>query len=165
MNRKNVNEFILKQWYSMVMVVHGESISLENADGWFASEDEIIIGLITYRIVNSEMEILSLDSLKENKGIGTSLLNKAVEAATNSGCSRIMLITTNDNLNALQFYQKRGFDIVKLHINAVEQSRKIKPEIPLIGFNGIPIRHEIELEMKFQIYKSKRKSLLFATYR
>ena len=51
------------------------------------------------------------------------------------------------NLNALQFYQKRGFDIVKLHINAVKQSRKIKPEIPLIGFNGIPIRHEIELEM------------------
>ena len=147
MKRKSVNEFILKRWYSMVMVVHGESISLENADGWFASEDEIIIGLITYRIVNSEMEILSLDSLKENKGIGTSLLNKAVEAATNSGCSRIMLITTNDNLNALQFYQKRGFDIVKLHINAVEQSRKIKPEIPLIGFNGIPIRHEIELEM------------------
>jgi GNAT superfamily N-acetyltransferase len=147
MNRKNVNEFILKQWYSMVMVVHGESISLENADGWFASEDEIIIGLITYRIVNSEMEILSLDSLKENKGIGTSLLNKAVEAATNSGCSRIMLITTNDNLLALRFYQKRGFDMVRLYCNALEQSRKIKPEIPLFGNNGIPIKHEIELEM------------------
>ena len=81
MKRKSVNEFILKRWYSMVMVVHGESISLENADGWFASEDEIIIGLITYRIVNSEMEILSLDSLREKNGIGTALINKAIEVA------------------------------------------------------------------------------------
>ena len=63
----------------MVMVVHGESISLENADGWFASEDEIIIGLITYRIVNSEMEILSLDSLRKKNGIGTALINKVIE--------------------------------------------------------------------------------------
>ena len=145
--RKIVDDFILKHWFTMQMVVHSESINLGEADGWYAFDNDEITGLITYRIVRNEMEILSLDSLKENKGIGTSLLNKAVEAATNSGCSRIMLITTNDNLNALQFYQKRGFDIVKLHINAVEQSRKIKPEIPLIGFNGIPIRHEIELEM------------------
>ena len=59
-----------------------------------------------------------------------------------------MLITTNDNLSALQFYQKRGFDMSRLYHNAVDKSRKIKPQIPLTGANGIPIRHEIELEMK-----------------
>ena len=147
MNRKNVNEFILKQWYSMVMVVHGESISLENADGWFASEDEIIIGLITYRIVNSEMEILSLDSLREKNGIGTALINKVIEVAKNKDCTRIKLITTNDNLSALRFYQKRGFEMARLYRNAVEESRIVKPQIPLTGEDGIPIRHEIELEM------------------
>ena len=150
MNRKNVNEFILKQWYSMVMVVHGESISLENADGWFASEDEIIIGLITYRIVNSEMEILSLDSLREKNGIGTALINKAIEVAKNKDCTRIKLITTNDNLSALQFYQKRGFEMVRLYRNAVDKSRIVKPQIPSIGEGGIPIRHEIELEMSLR---------------
>ena len=56
------------------------------------------------------------------------------------------MITTNDNLPALGFYQKRGFDMVSLHRNALSQSRKLKPEIPLIGLNGIPLRHEIELE-------------------
>ena len=147
MNRKNVNEFILKQWYSMVMVIHGESISLENADGWFASEYEVIIGLITYRIVNSEMEILSLDSLREKNGIRTALINKVIEVAKNKECTRIKLITTNDNLSALRFYQKRGFEMARLYRNAVEESRIVKQQIPITGEDGIPIRHEIELEM------------------
>ena len=64
-----------------------------------------------------------------------------------NGCSRITLITTNDNLAALKFYQKRGFDMVRLYRNAVEQARKIKPMIPLLGYDDIPVRHEIELEM------------------
>ena len=147
-NRKSVDDFIMKHWFTLDMVVHGEKINLGNADGFYASEDNRIVGLITYRIANNEMEIMSLDSLNEKKGIGTSLLDKVVQNARDVGCSRVMLITTNDNLSALQFYQKRGFDIIKLHHNAVEESRKIKPQIPLIGSNGIPIKHEIELEMK-----------------
>ena len=146
--RKFVDDFIMKHWFTLDMVVHGEKINLGNADGFYASEDNRIVGLITYRIANNEMEIMSLDSLNEKKGIGTSLLDKAIQTAKDVGCLRIMLITTNDNLSALQFYQKRGFDIIRLHHNAVEESRKIKPQIPLTGSNGIPIKHEIELEMK-----------------
>ncbi len=147
-NRKSVDDFIMKHWFTLDMVVHGEKINLGNADGFYATEDNEIVGLITYRVVQNEMEILSLDSLNEKKGIGTSLLDKAIQTAKDVGCLRIMLITTNDNLSALQFYQKRGFDIIRLHHNAVEESRKIKPQIPLTGSNGIPIKHEIELEMK-----------------
>ena len=149
-NRKSVDDFIMKHWFTLDMVVHGEKINLGNADGFYATEDNEIVGLITYRVVQNEMEILSLDSLNEKKGIGTSLLDKVVQNARDVGCSRVMLITTNDNLSALQFYQKRGFDIIKLHHNAVEESRKIKPQIPLIGSNGISIKHEIELEMKIE---------------
>ncbi|MBO4887256.1 MAG: GNAT family N-acetyltransferase [Firmicutes bacterium] len=164
-NRAFVDEFILRKWYTMEMVVHGERIDLGSADGWFASdgiasekiasekiagEDGEIVGLITYRISGDEMEILSLDSLKENRGIGSRLLGEAVEEARRVGCTRVMLITTNDNLHALRFYQKRGFDMVRIYRNAVDESRKIKPEIPLIGDNGIPIKHEIEMEMKIE---------------
>lgn len=59
---------------------------------------------------------------------------------------RIWLITTNDNLNALGFYQKRGFRIKAVYPGAVDEARRIKPEIPLAASNGIPIRDEIELE-------------------
>lgn len=146
-NREWIDEFILRQWFSMQMVVHGESIDLGTAAGYYAVEGDEIIGLITYRITDNEMEILSLDSLRENKGIGTELLNKAIFKAVETGCSKITLITTNDNLLALRFYQKRGFDMCRLYYNAIEQSRKIKPEIPLFGENGIRIKHEIQFEM------------------
>ena len=92
------------------------------------------------------MEILSLDSLSENRGTGTALLHQALSDARNSGLVRVSLITTNDNLHALKYYQKRGFDMVRFYHNAVEEARKIKSEIPQIGMDGIPLKHEIELE-------------------
>lgn len=57
------------------------------------------------------------------------------------------MITTNDNINAIRFYQKRGFDMAGFFRNALDVSRRLKPEIPLIGENSIPLRHEIEFEM------------------
>ena len=147
-NRERIDAFIVRQWFSMQMVIRGESIDLSMADGYHAMEGDEIIGLITYRITDNEMEILSLNSLCENKGIGTALLNKAVFKAVEIGCTKITLITTNDNLSALRFYLKRGFDMVRLYCNILEQSRKIKPEIPLFGENGIPLKHEIELERR-----------------
>ena len=67
-------------------------------------------------------------------------------AAREAGCTRLWLITTNDNLDALQFYQRRSFRIAAVHSNAAEQTRRLKPTIPLVGDHGIPIRDEIELE-------------------
>ena len=145
--REKVDAFIKHHWFSMQMVVHGESIDLGIADGWYAFDYKNIVGLITYRVIDHEMEILSLNTLHENQGIGTTLLNQAIAKARESGCSRVCLITTNDNLTALRFYQKHGFDIVKIHRNAVDMARKLKPSIPQYGIDGIPIKHEIELEM------------------
>ena len=145
-NRERINDFIIRQWFTLQMVVHGESIDLGKAEGWYACEDDEIIGLVTYRITGNEMEILSLDSLRENMGTGTALLQQALSDARNSGLIRVSLITTNDNLHALKYYQKRGFDMIRFYHNAVDEARKIKSEIPLIGMDGIPLKHEIELE-------------------
>ena len=146
-DREQIDAFIVRQWYTMQMVVHGKTFDLGSADGFYSCDGDEISGLITFRVSGKEMEILSLDSLHEHRGIGTSLLNAATEKAKVTGLERIMLITTNDNLPALRFYQKRGFDLVRIHRNMLEQARKIKPEIPLIGLDGIPLKHEIELEM------------------
>lgn len=149
-NREQINSFLISHWYSTDMVVRGEVIDMTKLDGFAAYENEDIIGLITYRIENSECEIMSLDSLKENMGIGTILLNKAVETASNINCTKIKLITTNDNINAMRFYQKRGFDMMQIYHNALEKSRKIKPSIPMTGNFGIPLKHEIEFERKIE---------------
>ncbi|MBQ6594431.1 MAG: GNAT family N-acetyltransferase [Clostridia bacterium] len=146
-DRKEIDDHIIRQWFSLRMVVHGESIDLGTADGWYAYQDGEVVGSITYRVFGDVMEILSLDSLNEHHGTGTTLLDTAVSYARDSGISKIILITTNDNLQALRFYQKRGFDMARLFCNAVDQARKLKPEIPLFGMDGIPLKHEIELEM------------------
>jgi hypothetical protein len=38
--------------------------------------------------------------------------------------------------------------LVAVHRNAVEQARRIKPQIPAVGSDGIPLRDEIELEKR-----------------
>jgi len=146
-NRQQINNFIKAQWFSTDMAVKGELVDMTSIDGFAAYEYGEIIGLVTYRIINSECEIMSLDSLAEKQGIGTVLVNKVIEKAAIERCDKVTLITTNDNINALRFYQKRGFNMVKVYRNSVEASRKLKPSIPMIGDFDIPIKHEIEFEM------------------
>ncbi|WP_434578498.1 GNAT family N-acetyltransferase [Thermoanaerobacterium thermosaccharolyticum] len=146
-DRQRINDFIKSRWFSTEMVVGGKIVDMTKLEGFIAYEKDEIIGLLTYRIKDSECEIMSLDSLKENQGIGTALLNKIIEEAINKKCTKIKLVTTNDNINAIRFYQKRGFDMVRIHNNAVDVARKLKPSIPLLGDFGIPIKHEIEFEI------------------
>ena len=154
-DRGPVDAFLVRRWYSTQMVVHGVSIDLSTADGFYICENEEILGLITFRLLGKDMEILSLDSLHERQGIGSALLREAVAKAKALHAERVRLITTNDNLFALRFYQKRGFDPVRIYRNALDQARTIKPEIPLIGLDGIPLKHEIELELELGADPSK----------
>ena len=100
-----------------------------------------------YSMDQIRKRICSLNSFIENKGIGTNLINKVKECAKQNNCQKLKLVTTNDNIRALEFYQRRGFVITKFYKNAIENSRKIKPQIPMFADNGLPIRDEIELEM------------------
>jgi ribosomal protein S18 acetylase RimI-like enzyme len=146
-NRKQINDFVCSHWFSTDMVVRGEIVDMTILDGFVVCHSEIIIGLVTYRIKDNECEIMSLDSLREKQGIGTALVNKVIEIASQEKCTKIKLITTNDNINALLFYQKRGFDMVHLYHNALDISRKLKPSIPMLGEFDIPLKHEIEFEI------------------
>lgn len=146
-NRQQVNDFIRAHWFTTDMVVRGEIVDMTKIEGFVMYDDETIIGLITYRIKDNECEIMSLDSLREKQGIGIALVNKVIEAANKAEYRKIKLITTNDNINALRFYQKRGFDMVCIYRNALDFSRKLKPSIPLLGDFDIPLKHEIEFEM------------------
>lgn len=129
------------------MIIRGISIDMTKAEGVVALENKRMIGLLTYVMRDGICEILSLDSLVEGRGAGTALINTAVRIAQKSGCRKMIAVTTNDNINAIRFYQKRGFDMAGFYRNALDVSRKMKPEIPLIGDNGIPLRHEIEFEL------------------
>ena len=147
--RNLVNQFFLDNWFSTDMSIRGKIIDCTKVDGFLLQEDNIIIGLVTYTFFGDICEIVSLDSKKENIGIGSALLEEIEKVAINNKCKKMRLITTNDNMRALQFYQKRGYCLTKLYPNAMEEVRKVKPDVPIHGDNDIPLRDEIELEKIF----------------
>ncbi|MEK9153036.1 MAG: GNAT family N-acetyltransferase, partial [Patescibacteria group bacterium] len=137
-------------WGGDFVVTLGKVHRPETLSGFIAEVDSKKKGLITFKIADKEMEIISLDSFLKKRGIGTMLVSRVIGLAKNQKIKRIWLITTNDNLKALKFWQNRGFCLVKVYPHALEISRKLKPGIPLIGEDGIPLRDEIELEMRLQ---------------
>jgi ribosomal protein S18 acetylase RimI-like enzyme len=146
-----LRRFWVDHWGGEEMIVHGRVYRPEQLDGFVVEDEEAWAGVLTFSVEAGECEITSLNSLLEGQGLGSMLIDKAVEEARSRECKRVFLITTNDNLHALGFYQKRGFEIVTVYRGAVNESRKRKPGIPRIGMNGIPLRDEIELEMRLKV--------------
>ena len=153
-DRELVLELLQRSWGSNRVIAHGSVYFVDRLPGFKAvftddlkdKYDKVLIGLITYKIDTDACEIVTLDSLVPGIGIGTALVCHVERIAKSVGCRRLWLITTNDNTNGLKFYQKCGFRMVAVYPDAVENSRQLKPEIPLVGNDGIPIRDEIELE-------------------
>ncbi len=147
-DRNWIRQFIIDHWGAEKVVVHGDVQYPEKLPGFACTWNGQVVGLVTYQIRNCECEIISLDSLRPQLGIGTALIEAVAGVARVKECNKLWLITTNDNLLALGFYQRRGFKITAVHPDAVTRARKIKPSIPLIGLEGIPLTDEIVLEMK-----------------
>ena len=155
-DRPWIQQFIVDQWGADIVAGHGVIYHPAELEGFIAVQDGEKVGVITYLIENEQCEIITIDSLRSGSGIGTALIAAVKAKAIQAGCKRLWLITTNDNLNALRFYQKRGFVLVAVHRNAVAVSRQIKPSIPLIGADGIPLRNEIELVLQPQFGKKTK---------
>ena len=143
----HLRQFWIDHWGGEEMIARGKIYRPEQLDGFVVEDENEWIGLLTFVVEDNECEVTSLDSLREGQGVGSMLIDKAIEEARDQKCKRLFLITTNDNLNALGFYQKRGFEIVTIYRGAINESRKLKPGISLIGYNNIPLRDEIELEI------------------
>ncbi len=145
-----VLEWIAEQWNAPMVVVHGQIYQPHQLPGFaarMAGRGGEPVGLVTYTIEGKDCEVVTLDSRQTDHGIGTGLIEAVEKQARQAGCRRVWLVTTNDNLHALGFYQKRGFHICRVDPGAVDRSRRIKPEIPLTGNENIPIHDELELEL------------------
>jgi len=150
-DRAWVKEFIEVEWGGSTVVSRGQVHDPSSLPGFIALDSDRPLGLVTYNIDDKSCELVTLNSFMEGIGIGAALVESVVVNAKEAGCHRLWLITTNDNTGALRFYQKNGFRLIAVHCDALEESRKLKPTIPLIGLDGIPIRDELELEIRFGI--------------
>ena len=134
-------------WGGALQARRGELLDVLALPGFVAEEDGRPLGLATYRLAEEECELAFLEAFERGRGIGSTLLDAVRAEAV--GCRRVWLVTTNDNLDALRFYQRRGFRLVELRPGAVDSARaSLKPEIGSLGEHGIPIRDELELEWR-----------------
>lgn len=145
-DREWAHTLIAEHWGGITMVTRGVLYDMRQFPGVIAWRDGMPVGLATYRIDGDACELMSINSLIEDSGVGTALLRAVEETARAAGCRRLFLITTNDNTHALRFYQRRGYRLTALRPGAINEARRLKPGIPEIGMDGIPLRDELELE-------------------
>jgi ribosomal protein S18 acetylase RimI-like enzyme len=146
-----------REWAEALLIEHmgtsqavrlGEVVDPLGLPGLVAGREGERIGLLTYIVDGDQFEVLSLHSQVEHAGAGSALLQAAAELAREHGCRRLWLVTTNDNLHALGFYQRRGMRLCALHAGALDRDRALKPELPDINpDNRIPMRDLLELEL------------------
>jgi len=151
-DREEVAQFIERFWNSRVSMSRGRPFYPHQEQGFLERRGGALVGVLTYHIGDDGMEILTLNSTIEGEGIGSSLMLDAIEEARRSACRRIVLSTTNDNLKAIGFNQRFGFRMTAINLGAVDEARRIKPEIPNIGQRGVPIHDEIVMELDVEPY-------------
>lgn len=138
---------LIRAWGGTTVARLGRLVDVMPLDGFIAHHDGERRGLLTFNVAGDELEVVTIHTDVPGKGIGRGLMDAARRLALAQGLGRIWLTTTNDNVRAIEFYQRLGMDLVRLHHDGVARSRRLKPAIPLIGDNGIPIRHELEFEL------------------
>src|SRR5690349_17086502 len=136
------------RWADVHVARFGELVDASERPALIAVLDEVAVGFVTLDVVGTDCEVLTIDAFVPWAGVGTALLHASEEFARANGCDRLWLVTTNDNLSALRFYQRRGLRLVEVRPGAVAEARRLKPTIPTVGQLGIEIHDELVLERR-----------------
>jgi GNAT superfamily N-acetyltransferase len=128
-----------------IIVSKGVAHTISKLPGFIAEDAGVAVGIAVYSLQN-QCELVSISAFIQWRGVGSALIAAVEQAARDAGLSRIWLVTTNDNVDAMRFYQKRGYRMKAVYPSALTQSRKLKPQIPLTGNYGITMSDEIEFE-------------------
>ena len=97
---------------------------------------------------NDDLEVVAVSTSRRRQGVGHALMQQCLDQAVDRGCRRIWLVTTNNNIAAIAFYQRFGMDLCAFRRHGVRASRAVKPSIPLRDSAGLPIDHELEFELR-----------------
>jgi GNAT superfamily N-acetyltransferase len=141
-----IGEVLVRHWGGTQSVVGGRVVDACDLPALIAGERQ---GLATYRIAadGKRAELITLNALTPRQGIGTALIADLTDRLAAAGVRELRVRMTNDNLDALRFYQRRGFRLVALRRGAIDKARALKPSIPLIGRYGIPVHDQFELAL------------------
>ena len=137
------DRLLRERWGDTLVAVRGELLDAAQLPALVAGRRQ---GLATWRRLSGRAaELVTLDAVDRGQGVGTALLAALARRLRADGVAALQVTTTNDNLDALRFYQRRGFCLTAVRPGAVAAARRRKPSIAAVGAYGIPLRDEIEL--------------------
>jgi ribosomal protein S18 acetylase RimI-like enzyme len=142
-----VAELMTQAWGSLVVARRGEAVDVTGLPGFVARHHGVDVGLALVAVRGEDYEVVAISTQVEGRGVGSALLARCIEDARERACRRLWLCTTNNNVRALAFYQRHGLDLCAFRRGGVAESRRVKPSIPLYDGAGVPIAHELELEL------------------
>ena len=146
--REKVQPILDRTWGSPMLAVNGRLWDSRTMPGFAAISGDEILGYLLYEFHYGVCEIMVLESVAQRIGIATALIEQVMQTAKSVGVSKIIVQTSNDNTHAFRFYQRRGFTIREVRLGALDAARELKPSVPLISEDGIPLRDEIEFEIE-----------------
>ena len=146
-DRAWLEAYLEEEWGGPLQARRGEVFDARDLPALVAERDGEPVGLLCYRDDGDGWwELALISAVNGRTGVGSALLTALIERV---GSGRgIWVVTTNDNVDALRFYQRRGFRLRAVRTGAVDEARRtLKPQIPVLGRYGIPLRDEVELEL------------------
>ena len=146
-DRPFLDELLRLRWSGGALMLRGKIVHPKDGEALAAYHDGRLAGVATWRLEGPVIYLATLNNITEQRGVGVALLDAVIELGRDKGSALLRVLITNDNLNALGFYQRRGFRIVAVYPGAIDTIRTLIPSIPTMGANRIPIRDEIELEI------------------
>ena len=146
-DRTFLEELLRLRWSGGALVLRGRIVHPKDVEALAAYHDGRLAGVATWLLQGPVIYLATLNNISGQRGVGVALLEAVMQLGRQKGSALLRAIVTNDNLNALGFYQRRGFRIIDVHPGAVDMIRSLMPNIPTTGANRIPIRDEIELEI------------------
>jgi GNAT superfamily N-acetyltransferase len=145
-DRAAARELFTRDFGRTKIVAFGEVMDIDSMPALVAAMYRDLSGALAYRLFGDALHIVALatDPMWQRSGVGGHLVAEAELLARRLKLSRLLVSTTNDNLPALYFYQRRGYRVSAMIPDSVIKHTKQE----VAGFAGIPVRDEIQLEKR-----------------
>ncbi len=139
---------MLASWgsHSMMIGLHVYDVAEIDALGLFDSSGKTA-ALASWTVRGDSAYLCALHSLKPGEGVAIRMLDAVIFAARKAGAGKLKAMLTNDNMPGMTFYQRRGFRLSGLYLEAIDAYRSVVPGIIKTGYKDIPIHDAIELEI------------------
>ncbi len=143
-DRAAARELFTRDFGRTKIVAYSEVMDIDQMPALVAVRYEEPSGALAYRLHGDALHIVALatDPMWQRSGVGGHLVAEAELLARRLNLRRLVVSTTNDNLPALYFYQRRGYRMTDFVPNSIIMHTGQE----VSGFAGILVRDEIRLE-------------------